>query len=337
MTEKLAEVIRNGLIESIHLGSIAVVNSEGKLVNYLGDPGQICYFRSSGKPLILLSHLRKKINEHFGLTLQELAIMASSHSGGSKHLETLLTIAGKLNVKESDITCGIREPYGFNEKLELYDSGKRPTQWHNNCSGKHLGIIAACKAMGCSTENYSDFNHPVQQDILETISEFCSYPKDKIHVGVDGCGVPVFGVPLKNMALAYARIFDTGFLNGKYKNEQQLLYDAVINHPDMVAGDGRLDTELNRATSGDHFGKMGADGVFCVHIHSERLGISVKVQDGGVRAVAPVVMETLRQLGTLTSEVLEKLRRFHYPPIHTWRGERVGFINPVIKLKTNVT
>lgn len=332
MAGKLVEVIRNGLTESIHFGSVAVVNREGQLIGYFGDPDQICYFRSSGKPLILLSHLRKKINERFGLTLQELAIMASSHSGGTKHVQTLMGIAEKLNVKESDITCGIREPYGLNEKFELYGTGQKPSQWHNNCSGKHLGNIAACKAMGWSIENYSDFNHPLQQDILETISEFCSCPKEKVHIGVDGCGVPVFGVPLKNMALAYARIFDTGFLNGKYKDEQKLLYDAVKMHPDMIAGDGRLDTELNRATSGEHFGKMGADGIFCVHIHSKGLGISVKVQDGGVRAVDPVVIETLKQLGTITDEVLEKLRKFHYPLVQTWGGKTVGFINPVFTL-----
>ena len=198
--------------------------------------------------------------------------------------------------------------------------------------GKHLGNIAACKAMGWSIENYSDFDHPVQQDILETISEFSGYPKEKIYIGVDGCGVPVFGVPLKNMALAYARIFDTGFLNGEYKDEQELLYDAVKKHPDMIAGDGRIDTELIRATSGDHFGKMGSDGVFCVHVHSKGLGISIKIQDGGVRAVDPVVIETLKQLGTLSDEVLGKLRKFHYPPVKTWGVDTVGFIQPVFIL-----
>lgn len=333
MTVKLAEVVRNGLIDSTHLGSIAVVNLEGELIGYAGEPDQICYFHSAAKPLILLSHLKKKINERFDLTLQELAIMASSHSGGAKHLEILLRIAEKLQVKESDITCGMREPYGLKEKFELYGTGKKPTQWHNNCSGKHLGMIAACKAMGWSIENYSDTEHPVQHDILETISEFCSYPADKIHIGVDGCGVPVFGVPLRNMALAFARIFDTGFLNGKYKNEQKLLYDAVRNHPDMVAGDDRPDTELIRATSGDCFGKMGSEGLFCVHIHSKRLGISVKVRDGGGRAAAPVVIETLKQLGILNGETLEELNKFHYPPIQTWSGETVGFINPIFTLK----
>jgi len=336
MTERLAEVIRNGLVESIHHGNIAVVNTEGQLISYLGNPEQICYFRSSGKPFILLSHLKKKINERFGLTMQELAIMASSHSGGTKHVQTLLSIAKKLEVEESDITCGIREPYGLNEKFELYGTGKKPAQWHNNCSGKHLGNIAACKAMGWSIENYSDFDHPVQQDILETISEFSGYPKEKIYIGVDGCGVPVFGVPLKNMALAYARIFDTGFLNGEYKDEQELLYDAVKKHPDMIAGDGRIDTELIRATSGDHFGKMGSDGVFCVHVHSKGLGISIKIQDGGVRAVDPVVIETLKQLGTLSDEVLGKLRKFHYPPVKTWGGETVGVIHPVFILMDNL-
>lgn len=333
MTEKLAEVIRNGLVESIHLGNIAVVNTEGQLIRYFGDTEQICYFRSSGKPLILLSHLKKKIKENFNLTLQEIAIMASSHSGGEKHVQTLLSIAKKLGVEKNDITCGIREPYGLKEKFELYGTGKKPTQWHNNCSGKHLANIAACKVMGWPIEGYSDFEHPVQQDILETICEFSSYPKEKIHIGVDGCGVPVFGVPLKNMALAYARIFDTSVLNGKYKEEQKLLYDAIIKHPDMVAGEDRLDTELIRETSGDHFGKMGADGVFCIHVHSKGLGIAIKVQDGGVRAVDPVVVEALKQLGTLSDEIIEKLKEYHYPPVQTWSGTRVGFINPVFKLK----
>lgn len=333
MPEKLAEVIRNGLVESVHTGNIAVVDSNQRIVRYCGDPMQICYFRSSGKPLILLSHLKKKLDRIFGLTLQELAIMSSSHSGGDKHVKTLMSIAAKLGVKESDITCGVREPYGLNERFELYEKGEKPTQWHNNCSGKHLGNIAACKAMGWSYENYSDLSHPLQQDILETISEFTGWPKEKIHKGTDGCGVPVFGVPLKNMALAYARLFDTKFLNGKYAEEQKILYEAVKQHPDMIAGDGRIDTELIRETSGDHFGKMGADGVFCVHVHSKGLGISIKIQDGGVSAVEPVIMEILKQLGTLSEEALGKLREFHYPAVKTWNGEKVGYINPVFALR----
>lgn len=332
LANKLVEVIRNGLLESFHSGNIAVVNSQGHTIKYVGNIEKVYYFRSSGKPFILLSHLRKKINEKYGLTLPELAIMASSHNGSAKHVQTLVEIANKLDVKESDITCGVREPYGQKERYELYGSGDKPSQWHNNCSGKHLGNIAACKAMGWSIQNYSNFDHPVQQDILDTISEICSYPKEKIHIGIDGCGVPVFGVPLKYMALSYARLFDTEFKNGKYRHEQQLLYDAIRQHPDMIAGDGRLDTELIRNTKGDHVGKMGADGIFCVHIHAMGLGVAIKVQDGGIRAVEPTVMETLKQLGTLSDDTLEKLKGFHYPSLQTWGGRRVGFINPVFKL-----
>lgn len=332
MSDKLVEVIRNGLLESFHVGNIAVVDRQGHIIRHVGNPDQICYFRSSGKPFILLSHLIKKINEKFELTLPELAIMASSHNGGSKHIQTLIGIANKLDVKESDITCGVREPYGQNERYELYGTENRPSQWHNNCSGKHLGNIAACKAMGWSFHDYSNFQHPLQQDILSIISEFSSYPKEKIHIGIDGCGVPVFGVPLKNMALSYARLFDTEFQDQKYKDEQLLLYDAIKQYPDMIAGDGRLDTELIRNTAGEHFGKMGADGIFCIHIHSKRHGIAIKVQDGGIRAVDPTVIETLKQLGTLSNNVLEKLSIFHYPPLQTWSGRRVGFINPIFKL-----
>lgn len=329
---KVVEVTRNGMIESVHDGNVAVVRSDGSLVCYFGDPDQTCYFRSSGKPLILLSHLTKGIYEAFGLTLKELAIMASSHSGGQQHIETLKSVAAKIGVGEDDLNCGIREPYGLNEKFELYGTGLRPSQWHNNCSGKHLGFIAACKVMGWSTENYWEITHPIQRDVLACIAEFTDIPEDKIHLGIDGCGVPVFGVPLKRMALAYARLFDTTFAGGKYKEAQELLYSAVKQYPEMIAGSGRLDTELIRCTRGELFGKMGADGVFCVHSRRLGIGIAVKIQDGSVRAVDPVVMETLKQTGVLEEEQLQRLNHFHYPPVITWTGKNTGLINPVFQL-----
>ncbi len=334
MSEKVVEVIRSGVVESIHLGNIAVVDCNGKMLSYLGEPEQIGYLRSSAKPLILLSHLMKKIHEHFHFSLQELAVMASSHSGGSMHIEVISGIAKKLDIKESDLTCGVREPFGESARYELYGNGQTPGQFHNNCSGKHLGNIAACKVMGYSWDSVTDPSHPVQKDILKIIAAFCDLPKESIHLGVDGCGVPVFGVPLKNMALAYARLFQTSFMGGKYSNEQQLLYQAVTTYPEMIAAEDRIDTKLARLTKGDHFGKMGADGVFCVHIQSKGMGIAVKIQDGSIRAVDPVVMETLAQLNTLPPGVLEELRVFHYPKIQTWSGKDVGMIKPVFTLKT---
>jgi len=333
MSEKLVEVIRSGIVESVHFGDIAVVNKNGGLLYYAGNPEQICFFRSSAKPLILLSHLLKNIHGHFNLTLRELAIMASSHSGGSSHIEVLSGIAKKLGVRESDLTCGVREPFGEKERYELYKTGKEPGQFHNNCSGKHLGNIAACKAAGYSWDSVSDPSHHVQLDVKALISDFCGLPAGSIHVGVDGCGVPVFGVPLKNMALAYSRIFDTDFMNGKYAYVQELLRRAVTQNPDMIASDDRIDTQLNRLTGGDHFGKMGSDGVFCVHIHSKGIGMALKILDGSIRAVAPAVIETLVQIKTLPPGAAEKLEDFHYPPVKTWSGRIIGSINPVFTLK----
>ncbi|MBP7175535.1 MAG: asparaginase [Thermoclostridium sp.] len=329
---RVIELTRNGMVESVHDGNVAVVQENGTLTHFLGDPEQICYFRSSAKPFIVLSHLAKKIHKAFGFTLKEIAIMASSHSGGKQHVETLMSIAGKLGVQESDINCGVREPYGNNEKFELYGSGVLPSQWHNNCSGKHLGFIAACKVMGWPLDNYWDISHPIQQDILACIAEFSDTPKESIHIGIDGCGVPVFGVPLKKMALAYARLFNPDCFNGKYTEAQELLHRAVTEYPEMIAGNGRLDTDLIRMTKGELFGKMGADGVFCVHCHQQGIGIAVKIQDGGIRAVDPVVIETLSQLGILQKEMLEKMNHYHYPSVMTWTGKIIGLINPVFQL-----
>jgi L-asparaginase II len=333
MSEKLVEVIRSGIVESVHFGDIAVVNKNGDLLYYAGNPEQLSFFRSSAKPLILMSHLLKNIHVRFNLTLRELAIMASSHSGGGSHIEVLSGIAKKLGIRESELSCGIREPIGEKERYQLYKTGEVPGQFHNNCSGKHLGNIAACKAMGYSWDSVYDPFHPIQMDVRALISEFCGLPTGSIHIGVDGCGVPVFGVPLKNMALAYSRIFDTGFMNGKYADVQKLLHKAVTQNPDMIASDNSIDTQLIRLTEGDHFGKMGADGVFCIHIHSKGLGIAVKIQDGSIRAVDPAVIETLVQLKTLPSGIAEELEHFHYLPVKTWSGRVIGSITPVFALK----
>ncbi|MFZ3101743.1 MAG: asparaginase [Desulfitobacteriaceae bacterium] len=329
--EILVEVTRKPLVESIHRGSIAVTDAVGNLIAWAGDPESTTYYRSAAKPIQALPVITSGAADKFGLTDAELAIICSSHSGEDDHVKVITGLLDKLGFSMDMLQCGTHPPFNNTSALEIWRKGLQPTALHCNCSGKHLGMLAICKAWGWSTDDYLKLDHPLQQLLLTKMKEYHNY--DKIVVGVDGCGVPVYGLPLKEMAKGFARLSKPdNLLPAEISDATKRLVTAMTNYPKLVAGTSRLDTILMEILGHTVVSKAGAEGVQCLGLLEQGIGIAIKIEDGAIRATAPTCIEVLRQLGVLSEKELQQLNSRHYAPIKNQRNEIVGELRPVFKL-----
>lgn len=330
-TVKLAEVTRGELVESVHRGAVAVVNREECLRARKGDPGLITYMRSAAKPIQAIPLVESGIARHFGLTSEEIAIITSSHSGEEEHVNIILDILRKIGLTAGYLKCGSQMPMNGASARNLLSKGLSPTVLHCTCSGKHTGMLALARYHSWELENYYQLAHPVQQAMLRVIADFASVAPEEIPVGVDGCGVPVFALALEKMALTYARLVDPAGFADKRKNACQEITAAMTSHPQLVAGTGRLASELMKVTQGRLVAKDGVEGIFCMG--AKGLGIAIKIEDGNQRAMGPIVISVLKQLGLLEKEELEQLADQAKVTIKNLRGEIVGEIRPAFSLE----
>jgi len=334
-TVKIAEVTRKGLVESIHRGAVAVVNTKGKLLASAGDPGYLTYFRSAAKPIQAIPVVESGASTHFGLELAEIALLTGSHNGEVKHTETALAILRKIGLGVEYLQCGAHEPLHVPSRNALLAKGIKPSALHNTCSGKHAGMLTLARFRGLSLEDYYRPEHPVQQKMLQTVAEMAGLAPEQIPVGIDGCGVPVFGLPLEKMALAYARISapEDHDLTETRKEACSLIRKAMTTHPFMVGGTDRFDTDLLQASEGRLMAKFGAEGVYCVGVVEKGWGIAIKIEDGNLRALPSVTLAVLEQLGLLTVEEKEKLLGYRQKKLTNHRGDIIGEIRAVVSLK----
>jgi L-asparaginase II len=328
----LVEVWRGPIVESRHRGHIAALTGAGKVVAALGAPDTVTYIRSSAKPFQALPLIVSGAADRFAFTVQEIAIACGSHSGEPVHVEAVRSMLQKIGAAESALKCGVHEPFSAEVARELARNQQPPNVLQNNCSGKHAGMIALARHVGAPTETYDHWTNPVQQVIARTVSRFSDVPLDKIAIGTDGCGVPVFGISVRAMALMYARLVapPTDF-DEQTSEAARRVVSAMISFPEMVGGTkSRLDTELIKAGNGRLISKIGAEGVYTIGVlpcddWPSGLGLALKIEDGDDhRARPPAVIEALRQLGVLTESELTALADYAPTVITNRRGERVG-------------
>jgi L-asparaginase II len=336
------ELSRGDQIESIHYGSIAVVNSQGDLVACYADPKVVTYLRSTAKPLQALPYIEQGGHEKHRLLPSEIALLCASHNGTDEHVSCVQSIQSKSGVRESDLLCGTHPPIDEITSNRLREQGEEPTSNRHNCSGKHTGMLAFTLMNGWSTDDYLEIEHPTQQAILSTFAEMCSLPINQVAVGIDGCSAPNFAVPLENAALAFAHLVNPSNLSPKRAAACKTITSAMTSHPEMVAGKNRFDTRLMETTNGRIIAKAGAEGFQGIGLlpgafgpDSPALGIAIKISDGDIKnRVRPAVsLELLRQLGVLTASELEELSDFGpIQPIRNWRKILVGEAKPCFSL-----
>ncbi len=239
--QPLVEVTRGPIVESIHCGAIAVVDARGRVLASAGDPEIVTYPRSTAKPIQVLPFVELGGPRHFSLNERELAILCASHSGTDDHFNVVSGIQAKIGVSERDLLCGVHDPMDKPTAIALRKRGEEPTPNRHNCSGKHTGMLAQAMLRGLPKEEYIDPRHPVQQLIIKVFGEMTDMPVEQIGIGIDGCSVPVFALPLHNMALAFARLADPSSLAPERAAACRQITHAMMAHPDMVAGPGRFE------------------------------------------------------------------------------------------------
>ncbi len=329
MSRMRIELVRGAIVESVHEVHVAVVDAEGRLRASAGDPGHTTFLRSAAKPLQAVPIVADGAYQRFGLTRAELALICGSHSGEPRHVRTAQSILRKAGAGPEMLACGSHAPWHRHTREALRERGVEPGRLHNNCSGKHAGMLALARAAGWPSEGYQRAEHPVQARLLREVERWTGRPQAGIALGQDGCGVVCFGLPVREMAFAFARLGSAAREGNPAAAE---VVAAMTEHPEMVAGEGRLCTDLMRQVRGRLFAKLGAEGIYCVGVPGAELGIALKVADGNRRAVGAAILSVLAALDLLSDEDLGALERHAFPDVVDTNGVPVGQLRPVPEL-----
>jgi L-asparaginase II len=331
----VTKVVRGETVESLHRGHVIATEVNGNTFLEIGDPQTVTFFRSACKPFQAMPLLMSGAADAFGFSEDEIALACASHSGETFHVEIAARMLEKIGLSETDLQCGSHLPFSEKETERLLRAGGEITQLHNNCSGKHAGMLAAAKHIASDTNSYLFLDHPVQQEILSAIATFCEIPKHQIEIGIDGCCAPNFALPLSAMARSFLNLVAPrdDFADENTKAAASRLVSAMIKYPELIGGSERLDTILMKAAPGKIISKVGADGVWLCGIlpsdvFPKGAAIAMKIEDGDDKRARPVVaIELLRSFGILRDG---DLAEYSPMPITNRRGETVGRVEPVI-------
>jgi L-asparaginase II len=343
----LVEVTRGDRVESVHRGSIAVVAADGSLVASVGDPDHFAFIRSSAKPLQLAPFVASGRFDEYGLGTDALAIMAASHNGEDRHVRLVQEILRRAGLTSSVLQNQIHAPYDAETAQRLLRDGEKPTVLRGNCSGKHAGMVLFAKASGWPLDTYWHPDHPVQRLALETVSALSDVPIEQVATAVDGCGVVTFGMPIRGLATAFARLADPAAVaDPPLRSALTRIRDAMMAHPELVAGERRrIDTALMRAYPDRVVSKGGAEGVLAMGLPPGSLpkaaafgngamGVAAKVEDGNHarRAGDLTSIAILRQLGLVSDPLTSSLIDYADPPVIDPRGGRSGEVRAIFRL-----
>ena len=326
----LAVVIRGDAAESLHAGSVAVVDRHGRLLHAAGDPAFLTMTRSALKPFQAMPFVAADGIGRFGYTDAQVALLCASHSGEPRHVAAVADMLAKAGNSADDLQCGTHAP-GFHERRGEVPPPPPYSPLAHNCSGKHSGMLAYCTQCGLPKQTYLAYDHPLQQSIRRAVAHFTSTPEAELVTGIDGCSAPNYAVPLERLALGFARLAFRGG-DAVYGRAPQILADAMTANPEMVSGEGRSDLALMRAGRGDWVAKIGAEGVQGIGIRGAGIGIAIKVGDGNKRALRPVIASVLEQLRLLDAKSRAELADWFAPVVTNYRGIATGRILPSVVL-----
>lgn len=296
----VARVTRAGRDESIHRGFGAVVGSTGSVLAAFGDPETSVYWRSAAKPFQALPFFEAGGDRAFGLTRDEIALACASHAGEPAHVAAALSMLEKGGFEVADLRCGAHPPTDDASAAALSRAGEAPSALHNNCSGKHAAMLLACRLFGFDPSSYDAPEHPLQRKILEKVAFYAGFPAAAIGIGIDGCSLPVFRLPLSRLAAAYARLVAAGALEGETPDAaaaRARIVGAMTGSPFFVSGTGQFTTRLIEAGRGRWIGKEGAEGVYAMAVVDPPRGIAFKVEDGGSRPRNAIACDLLGKAG----------------------------------------
>jgi len=324
------------MVDSVHAAAIAVADAAGRLVARLGGVEQIVYLRSSAKPFQAMAVVESGAADKYGFTAKELAVMSGSHGGEADHVATVEGILARTGLSAGDLRCGVHVPFSRSVAEACRAEGRPFSVLQNNCSGKHAGMLAAALAGGHDIRGYLEPSHPVQQRVIGILSDLTGRIRDRVVVGVDGCGAPTFGVSLSEGARAFARLLSPSGLAAPHADSAARVVAAMREHPDMVAGAGMADTELTASGSHGLVAKRGAEGLQCLGYFRDGTGYGVagKIADGNDgRARVGLIAGILRQLDLMDDAAIRGLTEAGTLVVRNHAGREVGQVRPAFTLQ----
>lgn len=354
MSVPLTYVLRGGMLESVHSGSIAIVDARGTLLAWAGNPNARACLRSAAKPFQAIPLLEYGGVEEFELTAEEIALICASHGGEPVHVSTAAALLRKGELDEEDLRCGAHLPLDEKSAADLRASGEPASALHNNCSGKHAGMLLATQVMDVPSAGYIDAGHPLQVLMRATLADFADVAPEEIPIAIDGCGVPAFFLSLHRAAFAYARLM-AGAIE-QYAASTSRIVSAMMRFPHYVAGNWSMTTPLMAAFDGQLLAKEGAEGFYALALSRElcrelapewglraplseealesgAIGIALKIDDGSMdRGRNPVILRTLEFLGA-GLDAHPELEPFRHSIVRNHAGTHVGEVRAAFRLE----
>lgn len=328
----LVEEYRGGLLENVHYGAISVVDETGKVLFSTGDPEHNTFLRSAAKPFQAIPVMKRLIDEKYGLTGEEAALFAASHRGEAFHIDALESILRKTGIREEELHCCPAYPLNEEAKAQRLRGNEVKRRIFHNCSGKHAGLIALSKNMGWDSKTYYELEHPVQQEIIDTLASFTEHSREQIGLGVDGCGLPIFAVPLKSIALAYLKLACPDLIpDDETRLAAERMSKLMNEYPNMIADTRFVCSTLLKDPN--LTAKGGAKGVYGIGLRKERIGISLKVSDGSEQVWPSIIASILKFIGYSNQHTIDSLYELIPNQIVNDNGLIVGERKTVFTLK----
>lgn len=317
-------------MESSHRVHGVVVGLEGGEVR-CGEADLLAYWRSSAKPFQALPVLEEGAAGRFDFDAGDLAVCCGSHAGTEGQVARVRGMLERIGLSPSTLACGPHRPYDEEAARALERSGEDFAPIHNNCSGKHAGMLARAVHAGDPTDGYLERDHPVQRRIRESLSRWLDVDPERLGWATDGCGVPTPYLSLRQMARAYGRLARAAAAGDRAASS---VVDAMTEHPELVAGEGRLTTRLLLAGEGELLAKEGAEGVLCLAGLERGWGMALKVLDGSKRAMGPAAAHLLHRLELLTPAALGRTEDERIRDVRNTREETVGRLQPEMSVRS---
>lgn len=330
MGDILVEEYRGDILECVHRGYICCVDEYGQVIYSIGDPNFVTYMRSSAKPIQVIPLIKRGLEKKYNLSNKEVTVMTGSHRAEPFHVNALESIMKKVKVEEEELICLPTYPLAMSAKEEILRQGGEKRRIYHNCSGKHMGILTLCTDMECDKKDYWNTNSPAQQEILSHISIISGYPREDIKIGTDGCGVPVFGLPMKNLAKAYMTMACPDTIKDELTRNAVIKITKLMNENyEMVSGTNLICSLL--LMDDNIVAKGGAKGVYCFGLKEERLGFSIKIIDGSEDEWPLIVASILEQIDYKNKDTIDRIRNIFPSDVVNDNNKIVG--ESIVKFK----
>jgi L-asparaginase II len=326
------EVTRGGMVESVHRAIVAICDAKGRLVRGWGATDRPIYARSAIKPLQALAVIETGAADAFKLGEDEITLCCASHRGEPMHVDRVVPWIGRLGLSVEDFECGPQMPGHEPSANALIKAGVAPSRAHNNCSGKHSGMLTTAVHMGEPVKGYTRPDHPVQTRLIKLMDEMGEVDLSRTARGVDGCGIPVFGAPLQTIAHAMAKLADPSGLSEIRAAACRRIVKACAAHPLLISGTGGFNSVTLAETGTRCLLKGGAEGVYTAAIPDQGLGVCLKIDDGAGRGSSAVMLAILRHLGVLDDAAAERIDGAVVRDVRNWAGTLVGEVRPTAAL-----